>query len=280
VACEGCADLICMTDTTAITKHHQLDNPDALKELEARWRASDLDPVAFYDSIKAEYPGKEDRRVIKQILKECVREQTTCELFTLDIRDYVKRIEPESIDWIITDPPYPAEYLALYDTLSELGEYALRPSGGMLVMTGQSYLPTVLDKLTKHLTYRWTLSYLTPGGQSPFIWRVSCNTFWKPVILLTKGPYRGLGFGDVIKTSVNNNDKAHHHWGQSVEGMDEIVRRFTFPGQTVLDPFLGGGTTAVASLRNHCSFVGFDLDSQYVETTRKRIDAELGQLVL
>jgi len=264
-----------MKNTNTITqKRRLLDDPDALKELEARWRASDLDPVSFYNAIKAEYPEKEDRRAIKQILKECVRGEPTCEVFSLDIRDYASKIKPESVDWIITDPPYPAEYLELYDVLSELGEYALRPSGGMLVMCGQSYLPVVLDKLSRHLEYRWTLAYLTPGGQSPFIWRVGCNTFWKPVILLTKGPYKGLGFGDVVRTSVNNNDKAHHHWGQSVEGMDELVRRFTFPGQTVLDPFLGGGTAAVASLRNHCSFIGFDLDGRCVETTRKRIANE------
>jgi len=184
------------------------------------------------------------------------------------------------VDWIITDPPYPRQYLPLYDTLSELGAYALRPGGGMLVMCGQSYLPEVLNKLTTHLDYRWTLAYLTPGGQSPFIWSLGCNTFWKPVILLTKDHYKGLGFGDVIKTSVNANDKSHHHWGQSVEGMDGLVRRFTFPGQTVLDPFLGGGTTAIAALHNHCSFIGFDLNPECVETTRKRIGSELGHLVV
>jgi len=276
VACEGCADLIGMTDTTAITqKRRLLADPSALKELEARWRSSPLDPVSFYNAIKAEFPEKQDRRAIKQILKECVREQATCELFTLDIRNYVKRIKPESIDWIITDPPYPADYLELYDVLSELGEYALRPSGGMLVMTGQSYLVDVLHSLSQRMNYAWTLAYLTPGGQSPFIWQVGCNTFWKPVFLLTKGSYKGMGFGDVIQTSPNNNDKSHHHWGQSVEGFDELVRRFAFPGQVVLDPFLGGGATAIAALRNHCSFVGFDVDPKCVETTRKRIANEL-----
>jgi hypothetical protein len=250
-------------------KKRLLVDPDAVVKLEERWRNSDLDPVAFYDAIKAEFPEKQDRRVIKQILKECVRVEPTCDLFTLDIRDYKQRIEPDSVDWIITDPPYPAEYLELYDTLSELGEHALRPSGGMLVMTGQSYLPEVLTRLTKHLAYRWTLAYLTTGGQS-----------WKPIVLLSKGKYKGLGFGDVIKTSSNNNDRSHHYWGQSVEGMDDLVRRFTFPGQVVLDPFLGGGTTAIAALRNHCSFIGFDVDSECVKTTQKRVVTELRQLVL
>jgi hypothetical protein len=252
-----------------------LDDPSAIEDLKEIYCNSPLDPVTFYNAIKAEFPEKQDRRAIKQILKECVREQATCELFTLDIRNYVKRIKPESIDWIITDPPYPADYLELYDTLSELGEYALRPSGGMLVMTGQSYLVDVLHSLSQHMNYAWTLAYLTPGGQSAHIWPLGCNTFWKPVFLLTKGSYKGMGFGDVIQTSPNNNDKSHHHWGQSVEGFDELVRRFTFPGQVVLDPFLGGGATAVAALRNHCSFIGFDVDPKCVETTRKRIANEL-----
>jgi len=76
------------------------------------------------------------------------------------------------------------------------------------------------------------------------------------------------------KTPVNGNDKAHHHWGQSVEGMDELVRRFTFPGQVVLEPFLAGGTRAIAALCNHCSFVGFDANNRCVEITRERIANE------
>ncbi len=158
-----------------------------------------------------------------------------------------------------------------YKVLSELAFFSLKVSGGLIVMTGQSYLPKVINLLSSHMKYVWTLAYLTPGGQSPFIWKVRCNTFWKPLLLFVKKDYKGDSFGDVIKTSVNNNNKKYHYWGQSVEGFDLIIKRFTFPGQIVLDPFVGGGASAVASIINRCNFIGFDIDISCVEKTLSRL---------
>jgi site-specific DNA-methyltransferase (adenine-specific) len=87
---------------------------------------------------------------------------------------------------------------------------------------------------------------------------------------LTKGAYKGEFIGDDRITSPAN-DKEHHHWGQSVGGFLEIVERFTNPGETVLDPFLGGGTTGVACLMKRRQFIGVDIDSDCVETSRQRM---------
>lgn len=54
----------------------------------------------------------------------------------------------------------------------------------------------------------------------------------------------------------------------------ELVDRHTRPGDTVLDPFLGSGTTAVAALRNDCLFVGCDKDATYVRAARARLKDE------
>jgi DNA modification methylase len=48
-------------------------------------------------------------------------------------------LPPESIDWVITDPPYAKEYLPLYSDLSRCAERWLKPGGSLLVMCGQSY---------------------------------------------------------------------------------------------------------------------------------------------
>ena len=45
-------------------------------------------------------------------------------------------------------------------------------------------------------------------------------------------------------------------------------------GDTVLDPFCGSGTTGVVSLRYHREFIGIELNKDYAELARKRIDAE------
>ena len=103
------------------------------------------------------------------------------------------------------------------------------------VMSGQSYLPEVLRRLCEHLTYRWTLAYLTPGGQAVQLWAGKINTFWKPVLLFGE-PTEWLG--DVVSSKVNDNDKRFHTWGQSESGMADLVERLTKPGQPVKLPRL------------------------------------------
>lgn len=45
-------------------------------------------------------------------------------------------------------------------------------------------------------------------------------------------------------------------------------------GGVVLDPFMGSGTTAVAAIRNDRHYIGFDINSEYVEIANSRITDE------
>ena len=182
-----------------------------------------------------------------------------------------QRLEDNSVDFIITDPPYPAEYLNVFDGLGLVAANVLKPGGLALVMVGETYLPDIIAMLGKHLTYHWALAYLTPGGQAVQQFDRKVNTFWKPVLVYRKGEYTGDWFGDVVRSDTNDNDKEHHHWGQSVSGMRDLMRRFVKPGNVVLDPFLGGGTTAVVTLEMGASFIGYDIDPGAIETTKARI---------
>lgn len=181
-----------------------------------------------------------------------------------------------SVDWIITDPPYGREYLGAYVELSEFAFRVLKPGGSLICMAGQSFLPEVMEQLGKHLTYHWTLAYLTPGGQSAQLWGRKVNTFWKPLLWYVKGRHEGDWVGDVCRSDVNDNDKGHHHWGQSESGMADIVERFTYPGQTICDPFCGGGTTGVVAVRMNRLFIGIDSDPDAVATTLKRLTEVAG----
>ncbi|MGD0106883.1 MAG: DNA methyltransferase [Rhodopila sp.] len=176
-----------------------------------------------------------------------------------------------SVDLIITDPPYPKEYLPLYGDLARGAAHVLKPGGLLLCMSGQSWLPKIFAQLDGPLEYLWTLAYLTPGGQATQVFPRKVNTFWKPVIVYCQGAYVGDWYGDVTRSQVNDNDKDHHHWGQSESGMADLMRRFVMPGQLIMDPFLGGGTTAVVALAMGASFVGFDVDPDALVTTRARL---------
>ena len=181
------------------------------------------------------------------------------------------RLEAESVDVIITDPPYPHEYIPLFESLSAFSFRALKPGGSLLIMIGQSYLPEIISTLAKHLNFHWVIAYLTVGGQSPQIWQRKINTFWKPVLWFVKGEYQNEWVGDVCRS--DGIDKRFHEWGQSESGMADIITRFTKPGDLILDPFCGGGTTGAVALKLKRRFIGVDKDS--IETAKGRILREL-----
>lgn len=65
-----------------------------------------------------------------------------------------------------------------------------------------------------------------------------------------------------------------------VELAYRLVRMFSFAGDTVLDPFLGTGTTTIAAIRASRNSVGVELDSAYMRLATRRVRAEAGQLSL
>ena len=180
-------------------------------------------------------------------------------------------VADDSLDWIITDPPYGREDLPVFDELASFGARALKPGGSLICMTGQSYLPSVMASPANGLEYHWTLAYLTPGGQAVQVWQRKVNTFWKPLLWYVKGEHKGDWAGDVLKSDTNDNDKRFHEWGQSESGMADIIERFTFPGETICDPFCGGGTTGVVAVRMNRLFIGLDVEEKAINTTKRRL---------
>ena len=56
--------------------------------------------------------------------------------------------------------------------------------------------------------------------------------------------------------------------------MQWLVRLVTPPGGTVLDPFLGSGTTGIAAQREGFGFIGIEREAEYIEIARRRIAAD------
>ena len=59
-----------------------------------------------------------------------------------------------------------------------------------------------------------------------------------------------------------------------VELPQRLIELYTYPGDLVLDPFMGSGSTAVAAVRTGRHYVGYDTDPEYVEAATARVDAE------
>jgi site-specific DNA-methyltransferase (adenine-specific) len=52
-----------------------------------------------------------------------------------------------------------------------------------------------------------------------------------------------------------------------------LIQLYTFHGETVLDPFMGSGQTALAALKAGRQYVGYELDPDYVALAAQRIAA-------
>jgi site-specific DNA-methyltransferase (adenine-specific) len=184
---------------------------------------------------------------------------------------------PAQVDVIITDPPYPTDFLDCYAKLSKLGARVLPEGGSVLAMAMQHKLLDVHERLSLHLDYVWELAWLYANGAKQRYWKGQVFNTWKPVLWYANGkPRVQSSHGTWVRDSILNignpaEDKAHHHWGQSVSGVKELVEQFSKPGDTILDPFVGGGSTAAAAIELGRRFIGIDIDEQAIRTTAARI---------
>ena len=83
---------------------------------------------------------------------------------------------------------------------------------------------------------------------------------------------RGRGRGSLSKPRANI-----HPTVKPVDLMRWLVRLVTPHGATVLDPFLGSGTTLVAALQEGCRAIGIEREAQYVEIAKARVAHESKQ---
>jgi len=171
-------------------------------------------------------------------------------------------------DFIITDPPYPKEFLPYYGLLAMRAKEWLKPGGLLIAMAGQSYLDEIYKMMSAYLEYYWTAAYLTPGQPTPLRQR-NVNTTWKPLLIYSNGTYTGKIFGDVFKS--DGNDKDFHKWGQSISGMYSIISGICLAGQSILDPFCGAGTTGIAALQHGCLFDGVEIDEANCNIAKSRL---------
>lgn len=70
----------------------------------------------------------------------------------------------------------------------------------------------------------------------------------------------------------------HHPTVKPTDLMAYLCRLVTPPGGTVLDPFMGSGSTGKACAREGFEFVGIDLALEYIEIARARIEHELSRV--
>lgn len=178
-------------------------------------------------------------------------------------------VEPESVDLIFTDPPYPAEYLECWEQLAAFARKALKPSGLLIAYSGQFHLPEVMHALTSELNYLWLGAIRVPGAHNNVQARKIRNLV-KPLLFYARDDFEpSVWIDDFVESEERQKDD--HDWQQSIGAARYYIERLTSPNDVVVDPFLGSGTTARAAFDLRRRFVGCDIDPKAVQTTKRRI---------
>src|SRR5688572_12234870 len=225
-----------------------------------------------------------------------------CTLYLGDCREILPSLE--SVDHVITDPPYSQHTHAkqwigsaltadgkprVSTAHAELGFEALTPD-----------LQAFVCAEARRLSRRWTLAFC--DLESIFCWRAMMLSMgldyvracvWDKVDsapqftgdrpasaaeAIVAGHARGAkdwnggGGRNVFRHAVNAARGAKPHPTTKPEPlMRELVALFTSPNDTVLDPFMGSGTTLVAAKRLGRKAIGIELEEKYCEVAATRL---------
>lgn len=203
------------------------------------------------------------------------------------------------VDAIITDPPYNiardnnfhtmgragidfGEWDKDFDLLSwiDKGVQLLDKNGSMVIFNDWKNLGNIAKyaeskgMVIKDML-RWEKSNPMPRNRDRryitdfecMVWLTKKNAKW--VFNRLDDKYQRPKFTGGLTP---RNEKTNHTTQKPVYLMEELVKIHTNDSQTVLDPFMGSGTTGVACKNLDRSFIGAELDDDYFDIAKQRID--------
>jgi len=213
------------------------------------------------------------------------------------------------VNHIITDPPYnisvennfftmknPRKGIDFgawdkeFDLLNWISDYEkiLDKNGSIIIFCSYRYLSKIIEKLeisnfVVKDVLEWRKSNPMPRNinrryvqDTEFaIWAVKNGAKWvfnKP----KSKPYLRAYFEAPV---VSGNERTEHPTQKSLSVMEKIIQIHTNEEEIILDPFMGSGTTGIASLINNRKFIGVELDSQYFNIAKKRINGVSAKLI-
>jgi ParB-like chromosome segregation protein Spo0J len=180
------------------------------------------------------------------------------------------KIGKETVDCIITDPPYVKEWLDNYEAFAVAAEYVLKPGGFLISYVGHIHLDQILAQMTPWLDFYW-IACLKHAGTTKAVHSRSVTCSFKPILIFQKEPRKKPKryFCDIIQGT--GREKGAHEWQQGEEELRQIFEPFTDPGDTVLDPFMGSGTVISMGQKLGRAVIGFDIDRLNVEIVKGRV---------
>ena len=183
-------------------------------------------------------------------------------------------VKDNSLDAIITDPPYTYEFINCWKSLAEFATKKLKDGGILIAMSGQSYLPEVYSNMNiEGLNYYWTCCIQMTV--SPNLYQKRLQTQWKPLLFYVKGNYNRTHlksdvFNPIYSDTIEG--QKYHKWGQGLNLMRNIIERFTYTNELICDPFAGGNTTIMAGLELKRRMIGIEINEVVYNDAKKRLE--------
>jgi hypothetical protein len=179
-------------------------------------------------------------------------------------------VEDESVDLVLTDPPWQWDEatLSLWDDLGAFAARVLRPGRAVVVYSGSGCMAEAIERLRRHLTWVWSGAIFLPGRHNE-VRAVMARDSSTPILFFSKGRYEPRHWF-VNTLSSPGAEKDAHPWQKPLPNVAYYLEHFSEPGELVCDPFLGGGTTAVAAAGAGRRFIGCDTDPAAVEVSLER----------
>jgi len=187
-------------------------------------------------------------------------------------QEVLSDIADGSVAVVVTDPDW-RWHQAEWAELGAFCKRILRPGGVLVVYPGPLHLDEAVCGIRQHLNHFWT-GALPYRGRRPIFRSLNVEIGWTPLLFFAKGEYepRGQPLCDSLPSP---SEKVWHPWQKPLPHVRYYVEYFTGgPDDLVVDPCLGGGTTAVAALQLGRRFIGCDVDPEAVERTRARLAEE------
>lgn len=230
-------------------------------------------------------------------------------LFHGDCFEYLRGLPDASVDLVLTDPPYGVTNNA-WDVKPDIPQYfreawrVLKPKGVFVCFgTFKSALDWVLEA-REFFRYDLVWNKCNPAGfldanRKPLRVHEMILIFYREAPefhpQFTKGqPYKkpenkqSTNYGNydpqksnnptgdryplsIVKIRTTPRTDCFHPTQKPVELMEWLVKTYTSPGETVLDPFMGSGSTGVACIQTGRKFIGCELDPHFFDVAQNRL---------